>query len=55
VGILVLMSGISFGLLGAQLTCFDSTPMHILVWHVLPAGIVMVFGVWLSRKLLIKI
>jgi hypothetical protein len=55
VGILVLLSGISFGLLGVQLTCVDSTPMHVLVWHILPTGIVMAFGVWLSRKLLIKI
>jgi len=55
VGILVLMSGVSFGLLGVQFTCVDSTPMHVLVWHILPTGIVMAFGVWVSRKLLTKI
>lgn len=55
VGILVLMSGVSFGLLGTQFTCIDSTPMHILIWHILPTSIVMAFGVWLSRKFLTKI
>lgn len=54
-GLLVLISGISFGLLGAQFTCFDNTPMHILLWHILPTGIIMVFGVWLAKRVLNKI
>lgn len=30
-GLLILMSGISFGLLGVQFTCIDNTPVHILL------------------------
>lgn len=55
VGVLVLMSGLSFGLLGVQFTCIDNTPMHILIWHILPTGIVMALGVWLARRVLNKI
>jgi hypothetical protein len=55
VGILVLLSGVSFGLLGVQFTCTDSTPLHLLIWHVLPSAIVMAFGIWLSRRLIKKI
>lgn len=55
VGILVLMSGLSFGLLGTQFTCVDSTPMHLLIWHTVPTVIVMAFGIWLSRRLIKKI
>ena len=55
VGLLVLLSGVSFGLLGVQLTCVDSTPMHLIFWHLLPAALIMVFGIWLSRKLIKKI
>jgi hypothetical protein len=54
VGLLVLMSGVSFGLLGTQFTCVDSTPMHIIIWHILPTAIVMSFGVLLSRRLIKK-
>lgn len=55
VGILVLLSGLSFGLLGAQFTCMDSTPMHMLLWHIIPTGVFMSFGIWLSRLILKKI
>lgn len=55
VGTLVLMSGVSFGLLGVQFTCLDETPMHLFIWHILPAATLMIFGVWLSRKMLAKI
>jgi hypothetical protein len=55
VGILILMSGVSFGLLGVQLTCADSTPLHILIWHFLPSLVVIIFGIWLSRRLIKKI
>lgn len=55
VGVLVLLSGVSFGLLGVQLTCADSTPMHLLIWHILPSTLIMAFGIWLSRHLIKKI
>ncbi|MBK9322996.1 MAG: DUF1109 family protein [Bdellovibrionaceae bacterium] len=55
VGVLVLVSGVSFGLLGVQLTCADSTPLHLILWHIFPSLIVMVFGIWLARKIIKKI
>jgi hypothetical protein len=55
VGVLVLVTGVSFGLLGVQLTCADSTPMHLILWHIFPSLIVMVFGIGLARKIIKKI
>lgn len=55
VGVLVLLSGISFGLLSVQLTCVDSTPLHLLLWHMLPTVILVFSGIFLSRKILNKI
>lgn len=55
VGVLVLLSGISFGLLSVQLTCVDRTSLHLLLWHVLPALIIIFSGIFLSRKILNKI
>lgn len=50
VGILILMGGISFGLLGTQFTCFDSSSMHILLWHLLPSVVLLILGIFLARK-----
>lgn len=55
VGMLVLFSGISFGLLGVQLTCIDGTPLHLILWHILPSLALMVFGISLARKIIPKI
>ena len=54
-GFLVLSSGVAFGLLGVQFICVDSTPMHLLLWHILPSALVMVFGIWISRQVIEKI
>lgn len=55
VGTLVFLSGLSFGLLGVQLTCIDGTSLHILLWHILPSIIAMSFGILLSKMILKKI
>lgn len=55
VGVLILMSGTSFGLLGVQLTCFDSSPLHTLIWHLLPAIFFVSIGAWLGLRVIQKI
>jgi len=55
IGLLVLISGLSFGLLGTQLTCSDETPLHILFWHILPTFIVMLCGIFIARMFIKKI
>lgn len=54
-GVLVLLSGAAFGLLGVQLTCADSTALHVLLWHVLPAVALLGLGAYLARTVLKKI
>jgi hypothetical protein len=54
-GILVLMSAASFGLLGVQLTCVDSTPLHIFLWHMAPVIFLGLLGAWLAKLLIKKI
>lgn len=55
VGVLALVCGASFGLLGAQLTCADSTPLHMLFWHILPAVLIAASGIWIAKKVLPEI
>ncbi|MFN7729803.1 MAG: NrsF family protein [Bdellovibrio sp.] len=54
-GMMVLVCGVSFGLLGVQWTCPETTPLHLALWHVLPAMVLMVSGIWFARKILTKI
>ena len=55
VGFLILLTGTSFGLLATQLTCKDDTPLHILVWHILPATVILLLSLMTSKKLFKKI
>lgn len=55
VGALVLLSGTAFGLLGVQLTCVDGSLLHILIWHILPAVVILSLSLIISKKILIKI
>jgi hypothetical protein len=55
VGFLILLTGTSFGLLATQLTCIDDTPLHILVWHILPATVILLLSIISSKKLFKKI
>lgn len=55
VGVLILLSGASFGLLGVQLTCGESTPLHLIFWHLLPAALIAVAGIWIAKKILPRI
>lgn len=55
VGGLVLLSGATFGLLGVQLTCIDSSPLHILFWHITPFLVVTIFGISISKLIFKKI
>ena len=55
VGLLVALSGLSFGLLTVQLSCYDSSPLHILVWHLLPVLIFASLGLALGKKILNRI
>lgn len=52
VGALAAISGISFGLFAAQITCIDSTPLHILFWHIIPAFIFIYLGALVSKKII---
>lgn len=54
-GLMILLTGVSFGLIGVQLTCFDSTPLHSLIWHILPAAILVGLGVAISHRIFRKI
>lgn len=55
VGVVILLSGAAFGLLGVHLTCSDSTALHIVLWHVVPAIALMGLGAFLAHVLLKKI
>ncbi len=55
IGFCVLVCGISFGLFGAQLTCADSTPLHIIIWHIFPSILIMVAGVFIAKIILKKV
>lgn len=54
-GLVVLLSGVSFGLLGAQLTCIDESPIHLFLWHLFPSFLIMGTGILIARKIFTKI
>jgi len=55
VGFLVLLSGAAYAALGVHFTCIDDSPLHIVMWHLLPVVIVAVIGIFLGRRVLRKI
>lgn len=55
VGVLVILAGLSFGLLAVQLTCADATPLHLLLWHLLPSVIVAGCGFYFAKRAIKKI
>ncbi len=55
VGLMAALSGLSFGLLTVQLSCYDSSPLHILVWHLLPVLIFAGCGLALGKTILHRI
>lgn len=54
-GFLILLSGVSFGLIGVQLTCSDSTPVHAMIWHLIPSSLILAIGIWISKRIIRKI
>lgn len=54
-GVMVLLSGVSFGLLGVQLTCTDESLIHLFFWHLFPSFLIMGTGIFIARKVFAKI
>lgn len=55
VGVLVVISGLSFGMLSVQASCSSSSPIHMFFWHVLPALLLAFVGILIGRKVIEKI
>lgn len=55
VGFLVLLAGASYGAFGVGLTCVDDSPIHILIWHLIPSLAIAGAGIFIGKKLLNKI
>ncbi len=55
IGMLVILGGLAFGLLAAQMTCSDATPLHFALWHLFPSMLVAGSGFYLARKVIKKI
>lgn len=55
VGGFIALAGVSFGLMGTQLTCVDTTPLHLVLWHIFPSLFVMACGVQIAKKILKRI
>lgn len=53
--LLILISGLFWGLFSTQLTCADNTPTHIFIWHILPVVIIALVGIPLSKYLIRKV
>jgi hypothetical protein len=55
VGFLILLSGAAYAALGVQLTCIDDSPVHVLLWHLLPVVVVAGLGIFVGKRVLHKI
>jgi hypothetical protein len=55
IGFLILLSAASYGAFGTQLICYISSPLHLLVWHLLPTVLIAFLGIYLGRRFIIKI
>lgn len=55
VGMLAILGGLAFGLLAAQITCADATPLHLSLWHLLPSILVAGSGFYLAKRVIKKI
>lgn len=55
VGFLVLISAAGLGVWLLQFTCHNDDPAHLLVWHFLPALILGILGVFIGKKILLKL
>ncbi len=46
IGLFVGMAAFSLAVLGTQLICSNDSPEHILIWHVVPFGLVASLGIF---------
>jgi hypothetical protein len=53
IGLLVVLSSLSFAAVGVQFVCRSPFPTHIIVWHVLPVFILATVGIFVGRLLFV--
>jgi hypothetical protein len=53
IGLLAVLSSLSFAAVGVQFVCRSPFPTHIIVWHVLPVFILATVGIFVGRLLFV--
>lgn len=54
-GLAVVLASSGVGALAVQFTCHNNSPVHLLLWHVLPVVTFGALGLWIGKKFLPKI